>query len=84
MRDQNAILVRSGGLQAYFVSKALNVTDGAIEVGMLSALPEEGCAKVGVSSAVAEHVVDDDDDGVGYSDDSALLSTAGCDAAVLS
>ena len=77
-------ITSSGGLQAYFVPKALNLTDGSIEVEMVSALPEELSAKVAVSSAVAEYMVDVDDDGVGYGDDSALLSTAGSDPVVLS
>ena len=84
MRDQNAVLVRPGGLQAYFVSNALDLADGAIKVGMVTALSEEVCAKVAVSSAVAEHMVDVHNDSVVYRHDSALLSTAWCDAAVLS
>ena len=59
------------------------MTDRTIQVEMASALGEVVSAKVAVSGALAEHVVDGHYYGVGYGDDSAPLSTAWSDPAVL-
>ena len=60
------------------------MTDRTIQVEMASALGEVVSANVAVSGALAEHVVDGHYYGVGYGDDTAPLSTAWSDPAVLS
>lgn len=60
--------------------------DRSIEVEVVGPSAEVGSAKVAVSGAIAEHVVDGHYYcvGYGYGDDSAPLSTAGSDPTVLS
>ena len=60
------------------------MTDRTIQVEMASALGEVVSANVAVSGALAEHVVDGHYYDVGYGDDTAPLSTAWSDPAVLS